>query len=46
VFCSGQCGYDAKNAVFYGEDIETQTRGALDNLQETFLPRAAAWKMC
>ncbi|MDD4310985.1 MAG: RidA family protein [Eubacteriales bacterium] len=33
VFCSGQCGYDAENGCFGGSDIETQTRGALDNLQ-------------
>lgn len=37
VFCSGQCGYDAKNGCFYGDDIETQTRGALDNLKEVLL---------
>lgn len=34
VFCSGQCGYDAEKGSFYGSDIETQTRGALDNLRE------------
>ncbi|MEN6562925.1 MAG: RidA family protein [Christensenella sp.] len=34
VFCSGQCGYDAKKGSFYGSDIKTQTRGALDNLKE------------
>lgn len=34
VFCSGQCGYDAKKGSFYGSDIETQARGALENLKE------------
>lgn len=33
VYCSGQCGYDAEKGSFYGDDIETQTRGALDNLR-------------
>ena len=37
VFCSGQCGYDMVNGCFYGDDIETQTRGALDNLKATLL---------
>lgn len=35
IFCSGQCGYDMEKGCFYGEDIETQTRGALRNLQAT-----------
>lgn len=33
IFCSGQCGYDMAKGCFYGDDIETQTRGALNNLQ-------------
>ncbi len=32
IFVSGQCGYDAIKGCFYGNDIETQTKGALDNL--------------
>ena len=37
VFCSGQCGYDMVKGCFYGDDIETQTRGALNNLRDTLL---------
>lgn len=34
IFVSGQCGYDMKAGRFFGDDIESQTRGALDNLCE------------
>jgi len=34
IFVSGQCGYDMKKGCFLGGDIESQTRGALDNLRE------------
>ena len=34
LFCSGQCGYDSVNKCFYGDDIVTQTKGALDNLKD------------
>ena len=32
VFVSGQVGYDMVNKRYFGEDVETQFRGALDNL--------------
>lgn len=34
IYVSGQCGYDMREGRFFGEDIESQTRGALDNLCE------------
>jgi len=34
LFCSGQCGYDFVKQCFYGDDIETQAKGAMDNLQQ------------
>ena len=34
VFVSGQVGYDMANRKFLGDDIETQAKGALDNLKE------------
>lgn len=32
VFVSGQVGYDMVNKRYFGTDVETQFRGALDNL--------------
>ena len=32
VFVSGQVGYDMVNKRYFGSDVETQFRGALDNL--------------
>lgn len=32
VFVSGQVGYDIVNKRYFGTDVETQFRGALDNL--------------
>lgn len=34
IFISGQCGYDMREGRFFGDDIESQVRGALDNLCE------------
>lgn len=34
IFVSGQCGYDMVKGCFFGDDIETQTRGALQNMAD------------
>lgn len=34
IFVSGQPGFDPIRRVFYGDTIEAQTRGAMDNLAE------------
>ncbi len=34
IFISGQPGWDGRNNCFYGDDIESQTRGAFENLKE------------
>lgn len=34
IYLSGQCGFDMRKGGFFGDDIETQTRGALDNIKE------------
>lgn len=34
IFVSGQVGFDNHNKCYYGDDIETQTRGAMENLKE------------
>jgi len=34
IFVSGQVGFDNHNKCYYGDDIETQARGAMENLKE------------
>ena len=34
IFLSGQCGFDNAKGCWYGDDIDTQTRGALDKIKE------------
>lgn len=34
IFVSGQCGYDMRKGCFFGDDIESQARGAMENLKE------------
>lgn len=39
IFTSGQLGWDGRNNYFFGDDIESQTRGAFDNLTSNFPAR-------
>lgn len=34
IYLSGQCGFDMRKGGYFGDDIESQTRGALENIKE------------